>query len=105
MVQNPKKGDPTIVYNNVGDVSSPMKGFDVPELVNEAKVFTLDDPDMSVFNTLPDFLKAKIISNLNFQGSSLQELIETQEKEGVSPINTEETSHASSQEATDDNPW
>jgi hypothetical protein len=82
-----------------------MKGFDVPELVNEAKVFTLDDPDMSVFNTLPDFLKAKIISNLNFQGSSLQELIETQEKEGVSPINTEETSHASSQEATDDNPW
>ena len=42
----------------------------------EAKVFVLDDPDMEVFNSLPDWLQDKIKSNLEYAGSELQEALE-----------------------------
>lgn len=63
------------VYNNVGNVA-PMaakKAATCPELVNPAKVFDLDNPDMEIFNALPEWLRDKIKSNLNFQGSPLQQ--------------------------------
>lgn len=61
------------VYNNVGNVA-PMaakKAATCPELVNPAKVFDLDNPDMEIFNALPEWLRDKIKANLNFQGSAL----------------------------------
>lgn len=72
IVQNPNKKDPTIIYNNIGNVTPPMKGFPVPELVNPPKVFDLDAPDLEVFNSLPEWVQTKIKGNLNFNGSVLQ---------------------------------
>ena len=43
-----------------------------PELKNPAKVFDLDNPDMVVFGSLPQWLQDKIKGNLNFNGSKLQ---------------------------------
>lgn len=62
------------VYDNVGNVASmsAKKAATCPELVNAPKVFDLDAPDMEVFNALPEWLRDKIKSNLNFQGSALQ---------------------------------
>lgn len=60
------------VYNNVGNVTPPMKGMNIPELKNPPKVFDLDDPDLEIFGSLPEWLQEKIKSNLNYQGSPLQ---------------------------------
>lgn len=65
-------------YNNVGATSVPIKGMAVPELVNPTKAFDLSDPDMEVFESLPDFLKEIIKGNLEYQGSQLQSLLEGQ---------------------------
>lgn len=62
------------IYENIGGVSA-MRDKDAkraPELVNEGQVFTLDDPDMEVFNGFPQWLQDKIKSNLEFGGSKLE---------------------------------
>lgn len=65
------------VFNNVASVA-PMRPKDaakVPPLVNKPVVFSLDAPDLEVFNNLPDWIQNKIKANLNFQGSALQKLL------------------------------
>lgn len=59
-------------YANVGGVSPPMKGLTIGELVNDPVLFDLDEPDVEVFNGLPDFLQEIIVANLNYVGSPLQ---------------------------------
>ena len=98
VVQNPNKKDPTIIYNNVGNVTPPMKGFDAPALVNPTKVFDLDEPDMVVFGSLPEFLQKKIKENLEFNGSKLQAALE-----GDAP--KEEKAAPEDDEKDEDNPW
>lgn len=65
------------VYENVSAVTS-VRARDLarfPELVNEPRVFTLDDPDLEVFNKLPQWLQDKIKGNLEYEGSTLQKLL------------------------------
>lgn len=64
------------VYNNVGNVTPPMKGMVIPELVNPPKVFDLDEPDLEIFGSLPQWLQDKIKENLTYQGSKLQRKLE-----------------------------
>ena len=72
VVHNPDKNKPGVVYANIGSTAPPMKGFEVPPLVNDSLVWSLDDPDVEVFNNFPDFIKDKIKANLNFKGSILE---------------------------------
>ena len=60
--------------NYVDGVTGPVKvkGYEQPELVNPTTVFLLDEPDMEVWETLPEFLQKLIQSNLEFNGSKLQ---------------------------------
>jgi len=62
------------VYNNVGSISSvrPKDADKIAPLVNEAVVFLTDDPDIEVFNALPEFMREIIKNNLEYQGSVLQ---------------------------------
>jgi len=76
LTQNEGKGKNTgKIYINVSQVTPPMKGIPVPPLVNEAKTFDLESPDLDVFNSLPDWLQTKIKGNLDFKGSSLSGLL------------------------------
>lgn len=64
-------------YANVINVT-PMRDKDAkkaPELKNEPVVFSLEEPDMRVFNKFPDWLKEKIKGNLEFNGSILQDML------------------------------
>ena len=70
------KQDDEKTGNNVINITPAMKGFPVPELVNPPKVFDLDEPDMEIFGSLPDWLQGKIKDNLNFAGSALQIALE-----------------------------
>jgi len=63
--------------NYVGDISGPVavKGYEQPALVNPGAVFTLAEPDLEVFNKLPDWLQDRIKGNLNYNGSKLQGML------------------------------
>jgi hypothetical protein len=79
VVQNAGKGkNAGKVYTNVQGVSSmrSKEAARAPELVNEPKVFVLDEPDLTIFKSLPEWLQDKIKGNLNFEGSTLQEALE-----------------------------
>ena len=71
-----KKEDRT--YTNIASISE-MRARDAakcPELVNTPKVFDLSEPDMDVFNALPEWIQNKIKNNLEYGKSALQELLE-----------------------------
>ena len=78
VIQNPGKGaNAGKVYNNISAVS-PMRGKDAnrcPPLVNKPMVFDLDDPDLDVFNNLPQWIQNRIKENLEFAGSRLEKLL------------------------------
>lgn len=71
LVHNPYKDK---VYVNVAGIAAmrPRDAQKCPELVNDAKVFDLDAPDMTIFGSLPEWVQDKIKANLHFQGSKLQ---------------------------------
>lgn len=74
-IVNNKKGDK--VYDNIASFS-PMRPRDAaacPDLVNPPKVFVLDEPDLEVFNSFPEWIREKIKGNLNYEGSTLQKLL------------------------------
>ena len=48
------------------------KGMGVAELANPPVYFDILDPDQAIFDKLPDFLKDKIVANLEFNGSAMQ---------------------------------
>jgi hypothetical protein len=75
-IVNNTVGDKT--YSNIGNVApiSAKKAAQMAPIKNATKVFDLDEPDMDVFNALPEWLREKIKGNLNYQGSPLQACVE-----------------------------
>lgn len=85
------KGKDGKVYDNVSAIA-PMRPRDAertPELVNPTKVFELDNPNVEVFNSLPEWLRDKIKGNLNYEGSSLQKLVDGVSDKNAKPVNQE----------------
>lgn len=78
IVQNVSKKNKDIIYNNITGLSSmrAKEASKAPDLINPGKVFSLDDPDIEVFNSLPDWIQDKIKGNLEFEGSALEKLLE-----------------------------
>jgi hypothetical protein len=114
-------------YENISNVST-MRAKDAakaPELKNPTKVFLLDEPDLEVYNSLPEWLREKISSNLEYKGSALQKLLESSQKpsqgkgatipkgtykKGLeelteAPDYDQEADHDAQQTLGDDNPW
>lgn len=65
------------VYDNIATISAmrPRDADKCPELVNPSKLLDLDAPDLEVFNALPEWLRDKIKTNLNYKGSPLEQLL------------------------------
>lgn len=100
VVQNVNKKDPSKVYVDVGNVTPPMKGIPVPELKNPTKIFDLDEPDLEIFNSLPEWVREKLMGNLEFDGSALQALLA--EDKGAQPKPSEEEPE---EDEDEDNPY
>lgn len=97
---NPKSNKP---YENVGNIST-MRARDAdrcPPLVNPAKVFDLGEPSVEVFNSLPEWLREKIKSNLNFAGSPLAVALGN----APAPKEAPPVEEPEEQEEEDDRPW
>ncbi len=66
----------TITYNDKGYpkidavVSAPV-GFPVAELVNDTIIFNMDNPNMDIYNKLPEFTQKKIKSALDLEDTPL----------------------------------
>lgn len=75
VVNNP--GNNGKVYDNVASIAAmrPRDAEKCPELVNEPRVFDLDNPDLKVFESFPEWIRDKIKGNLNYEGSKLQKLL------------------------------
>lgn len=81
VVLNPNKKNPERPWENIGGVTA-MRAKDAercPELVNGTKVFDLDEPDVEVFLALPKFIRERITSNLEYEGSALQKILKNEE--------------------------
>lgn len=77
-------------YNNIGGTAAmrPKDAAKLPELVNAPRVFSMDDPDVEVFLTLPNFVQDKIKNGLEFEGSKLDELLKKHKAGGKSTETT-----------------
>lgn len=93
IVQNAGKGKNVgKVYNNIAALSA-MRSKDsakAPELKNEGKVFDLDDPDVEVFNSLPEWIQDKIKDNLEYAGSELEKALTNGSSEPESDVEEED---------------
>lgn len=56
-------------------ISPVPQGFEVPPLENAPRLFDFDNPDLAVFDVLPEWLRGDITSAVNFQGSALQQAL------------------------------
>ncbi|QDP53352.1 MAG: hypothetical protein Unbinned6805contig1000_14 [Prokaryotic dsDNA virus sp.] len=86
VTHNPHKTEPEKVYVNVGNVTPPMKGIPIPELVNPAKVFDLSEPDLEILGSLPEWVQDKIKSNLEFNGSTLYGMLNGDAPKEAEPV-------------------
>lgn len=79
-----KKGE---VKNGISSVAAmrPKEAAKAPELVNPPKVFVIDNPDLEIFKSLPDWLQDKIKGGLEFEGSALDEALKGPVKPAAKP--------------------
>lgn len=62
------------VYTNVASIAA-MRAKDAEKceaLKNPTTLFSLDEPDIAVFNKFPKWIQEKIQKNLNYSGSALE---------------------------------
>lgn len=59
--------------DKITDIASVPKSFvkAVPELANDPVFFDIDEPDMDVFNTFPDFIKEMIVAAPEWNGGDV----------------------------------
>lgn len=80
LVHNPRKDGG--VWVNVDSVAA-MRAKDAakaPELVNPSLLFDMDNPDMEVWERVPNWMKKIATGALNYKGSKLQELVDNSPK-------------------------
>lgn len=74
------------VYNNVGNISPPLKGISVPELVNDPVLFDFDEPSQDAWDRLPDWMNDVIQESLSYKGSKVQAMVEGTEAPADEPV-------------------
>lgn len=89
------------VYTNIGSIAAmrPKDAEKCEALKNPTALFSLDEPDMAVFNKLPKWIQEKIQKNLNYSGSPLET---TLKGKGAAPAKAKEEPKKEEQE---DNPY
>ncbi len=78
VIQNPNKKNPERPYENIAGITT-MRAKDVDKaakLVNKPVVFDLEEPALSAFLSLPNWIQKRITENLEFRGSLLERMLE-----------------------------
>lgn len=66
IVHQPAKKDPSKVYEQISSVTPLPKGMNCPEQINPTFVLSYDDWSEEKFNTLPDFIKNKMLTSKEY---------------------------------------
>ncbi len=66
VIHKASKSDATRIYEKISSVSTIPKGMTVPEQINPSMVLSYDNFDFSIYENLPDFIKAKIKTSVEF---------------------------------------
>lgn len=61
------KRDPSKTYSKIGSVSSVPKGFTIPAQINPTFVLSYDNFDHAKFDSLPDFIKDKMKTSVEYK--------------------------------------
>ncbi len=105
IVAKPSKKDEKVIYNNITNLA-PMRDKDAaraPGLVNDPVVFDLEEPDLDVFDKLPEFLQTIIRENLEYAGSTLEAALKARSKsKGGDTKKAEKAPQRAAEEVSDD---
>lgn len=81
IIHKPSKKDPSRHFEEIAGITAVPKGFDTPAQINPTFVLDYDNFDKEKFETLPDFIKQKMqtsIEYLSLQNPSHREIPNTQ---------------------------
>lgn len=67
IIHKPKANDPTSFYEQIAGITPVPKGMTMPAAINKVFVLSYDAFDEEKFNSLPDFLKTKMVSSSEYQ--------------------------------------
>jgi hypothetical protein len=82
IIHKPSK-DGTKTYQEVGSVSPMPKGMKCPEQVNKTSVLDYDNFDFALLESLPDFIKTKVKSSLEYAKLQQPNHIQTDDRENL----------------------
>ena len=71
----------TRLFNSV---PKQIKNAGLPEAVNKVAIFSIDEPDMELFDTFSDGLKAKIMSSPEWQARQGEQYARGEQQSGAS---------------------
>ncbi len=66
IIHKPKKSDPTSIFESIGSISSMPKGLKPEPQINKSFVLSYDAWDEEKYNLLPDFIKQKMQTSLEY---------------------------------------
>ena len=67
IIHKPSASDPTKVYEQIAGLTPLPKSMKAPPAINPVFLLSYDDFDTAAFNGLPDFIKQKMQSSLEYQ--------------------------------------
>ena len=74
-------------YTNIANINSvpkQIKNAGLPEAFNKLAIFSIDEPDMELFDTFSDGLKAKIMSSPEWQARQGEQYARGEQQSGAS---------------------
>jgi len=71
IAHNPSKNDPDKIYLKATGISPVPKGMEVPAQINPKFLFDVEEFDQEKFNTLPKFIRKKILDSEEFKTLNL----------------------------------
>ena len=81
IIHKPAKSDPSKIYANIGSISRVPKGMAVPKAINPIFELSYDQFDFNKYNTLPDFIKTKMATSVEYK--ALTAIEETGHEDGL----------------------
>jgi hypothetical protein len=67
IIHKPGKSDPSKMYEEIGSISPMPKGVKCPEQVNKTFLLDYDNFTTEAFETLPEFIKEKIVRSKEYK--------------------------------------
>jgi hypothetical protein len=106
IIHKQSQKDATKIYSKIGSVSGIPKGTTVPPQASKTFLLSYDDFDFTKFDTLPDFIKDKMKTSLEFASLTTLNSKQTAAVNNIpAPIRNETGNVIPSIELTDDLPF